>query len=91
MVKHIVVWKLKDQANGNNRDENAESSLWKLELTSTRVSTHTYVNPLIAVFIGWLFANEQINTALLIATIIIIIALYLVLHDQYMDKKNEQR
>jgi drug/metabolite transporter (DMT)-like permease len=47
------------------------------------------VNPVIAVFLGWLIASEQITTALLVATAIIIISVYLVLYDQYQDKKEE--
>ena len=66
--------------------------VWLLGHTSvTRISTHTYVNPIIAVFLGWLFANEQITTELLVATVIIIISVYLVLSDQYRDRKNKLR
>jgi drug/metabolite transporter (DMT)-like permease len=55
--------------------------VWLLGHTSaTRISTHTFVNPVIAVFLGWLLANEHITIALLIATLIIIISVYLVLH-----------
>jgi drug/metabolite transporter (DMT)-like permease len=62
--------------------------IWLLGHTSaTRISTHTFVNPVIAVFLGWLIASEQITTALLVATAIIIISVYLVLYDQYQDKK----
>lgn len=64
--------------------------IWLLGHTSvTRISTHTYVNPVIAVFLGWLFANEQITTALLVTTGIIIISVYLVLNDQYRGIKNK--
>ncbi|HRI47960.1 MAG TPA: EamA family transporter [Ignavibacteriaceae bacterium] len=64
--------------------------VWLLGHTSvTRISTHTYVNPVIAVFLGWLFANEQISFELFVATVIIIISVYLVLSDQYRDKKNK--
>ena len=63
--------------------------IWLLGNTSaTRISTHTYVNPIIAVFLGWLIADEQITIALLMATAIIIMSVYLVLYDQYMDRKN---
>ena len=63
--------------------------IWLLGHTSaTRISTHTYVNPVIAVFLGWLLANEQITSAVLIATAIIIISVYLVLYDQYLNRKN---
>lgn len=54
--------------------------IWLLGHTSaTRVSTHTYVNPIIAVFLGWLFVNEEITINLIIATVIIIVSVYLVL------------
>jgi drug/metabolite transporter (DMT)-like permease len=62
--------------------------VWLLGHTSaTRISTHTFVNPVIAVLLGWLIANEQITASLLVATVFIIIAVYLVLYDQYQDKK----
>lgn len=61
--------------------------IWLLGHTSaTRVSTHTYVNPIIAVFLGWLIADEQITTALLIATVLIITSVFLVLYDQYKKR-----
>ncbi|MBK8946679.1 MAG: EamA family transporter [Ignavibacteriae bacterium] len=63
--------------------------VWLLGRTSvTRISTHTYVNPIIAVFLGWLFANEQITFELLVATVIIIISVYLVLSDHF-TKRND--
>jgi len=65
--------------------------IWLLGNTSaTRISTHTYVNPVIAIFLGWLIANEQITTALLVATAIIILAVYLILYDQHLEKKSKQ-
>ncbi|MBM3436773.1 MAG: hypothetical protein FJY07_11215 [Bacteroidetes bacterium] len=64
--------------------------VWLLGHTSvTRISTHTYVNPVIAVFLGWLIANERITAALLVTTAIIIISVYLVLYDQYRGRKNK--
>lgn len=64
------------------------SYTWLLAHTSaTRISTHNYINPIIAVFLGWLIANEQITTALLIASAIIIISVYLVLYDQNLSRK----
>lgn len=64
--------------------------VWLLGHTSvTRISTHTYVNPVIAVFLGWLIANEQITAALLAATAIIAVSVYLVLYDQFRTRKNK--
>jgi drug/metabolite transporter (DMT)-like permease len=64
--------------------------IWLLGNTSaTRISTHTYVNPVIAVFLGWLIADEQITAALLLASAIIFISVYLVLYDQYLGMQNQ--
>lgn len=36
------------------------------------VSTYAYVNPVVAVFLGWLFANEELNTRIGLAAAIIV-------------------
>ncbi|WP_429842662.1 EamA family transporter [Brevibacillus sp. FIR094] len=43
--------------------KNAEPSL---------VSTYAYVNPIVAVFLGWLLADEQLTSQTLIAAVMII-------------------
>ncbi|MCI0416629.1 EamA family transporter, partial [bacterium] len=54
--------------------------VWLLGVTSaTRVATHTYVNPVIAVLLGWSLAGEQFNLMMLIASAIIVFSVYLVL------------
>jgi drug/metabolite transporter (DMT)-like permease len=64
--------------------------VWLLGQTSaTRISTHTYVNPVIAVFLGWIIGGEKLTYALLAATIVIVISVYLVLHDQYQLKNKK--
>ena len=35
-------------------------------------STYAYVNPIVAVFLGWLLANEELNARIAIASAIII-------------------
>jgi len=67
------------------------SYVWLLGNTSaTRVSTHTYVNPLIAVLLGWLIADEHLTVELLIATVFIIISVFLVLYDQTEELSDER-
>jgi drug/metabolite transporter (DMT)-like permease len=57
--------------------------VWLLGKTSaTRVATHTYVNPVIAVIIGWAVAQEPFHANTLIATAIITVSVYLVLKDR---------
>lgn len=54
--------------------------VWLLGVTSaTRVATHTYVNPVIAVLLGWSLAGEQFTLMMLIASAIIVFSVYLVL------------
>lgn len=53
---------------------------WLLSVTSaTRISTHTFVNPIVAVLVGWAFAGEALTWEMLVATALIVIAVYLVL------------
>lgn len=46
---------------------------WLLrETTPARLSTYSYVNPVVAVFLGWLFAHEPVGLATLIPTGVIV-------------------
>ena len=45
---------------------------------ATLVATYNYVNPLVAISLGVLFAGEQFNFQLLIAAILIILAVFLI-------------
>ena len=52
---------------------------WLLEHYSpTLVATHTYINPIVAVLLGWLFAGEAITLNLLLAAGLVIVAVILV-------------
>jgi drug/metabolite transporter (DMT)-like permease len=42
------------------------------------VSTYAYVNPVVAVFLGWMFAGEALNARIGIATAIIVGAVILI-------------
>lgn len=65
--------------------------LWLLGHTSaTRISTHTYVNPVIAVFLGWLIGGESLTTELFIATLFIVISVFLVLNDHRKTRFDEK-
>jgi drug/metabolite transporter (DMT)-like permease len=55
--------------------------LWLLEhFSPTLVATHTYVNPIVAVLLGWLFAGEKITLNLGISAAMVIAAVILVNH-----------
>src|SRR4051794_8425670 len=55
------------------------SYIWLLSvLPASRVGTYAYVNPVIAVFLGWLFLNETITVQQVIALLIILTGVILV-------------
>ena len=52
---------------------------WLLQHCSpTLVATHTFVNPLVAVLVGWLWASEAISVRIVIATAVILAAIVLI-------------
>lgn len=53
--------------------------VWLLKVsTPARVSTYAYVNPVVAVFLGWAFANEPITRRTILAALAIIIAVVII-------------
>jgi drug/metabolite transporter (DMT)-like permease len=62
---------------------------WLLQqISATVVATHTFVNPVVAVFVGWLLAAEPISMRLLTATALILVAIFLI---QRGDRHNEMQ
>jgi drug/metabolite transporter (DMT)-like permease len=56
------------------------SYFWLLRNTTmTRASTYAFVNPVVAVFLGWALAGETITPRTLLATAIIVVAVMLVI------------
>jgi drug/metabolite transporter (DMT)-like permease len=52
---------------------------WLLDHVSpTLVSTHTYVNPVIAVLVGWLWAGELVNSRIVRAGALTLVAVFLI-------------
>ena len=52
---------------------------WLLDHCSpTLVATHTYVNPIIAVVLGWMLADETFNRRVLLAGVITLLAVFLI-------------
>jgi drug/metabolite transporter (DMT)-like permease len=55
------------------------SYIWLLRVTSAaRVSTYAFVNPVIAMFLGWAIAEEPLTSQTLLAAGIIVIAVFLI-------------
>jgi drug/metabolite transporter (DMT)-like permease len=57
--------------------------VWLLKVTTpARVSTYAFVNPVVAVFLGWVFAGEELSLRVLTAAAVIIIAVMLITLNQ---------
>ena len=53
---------------------------WLLRITTpSKVSTAGYVNPVVAVFLGWAIAGEQLNGRTLVASMVIVAAVILII------------
>lgn len=56
--------------------------LWLMRVEPpNRVATHTFVNPIIAIFLGWLLGGESIHMGMLIGTPLIIFSVILMVWD----------
>jgi drug/metabolite transporter (DMT)-like permease len=56
------------------------SYVWLLRVAPTSlVSTYAYVNPVIAVFLGWAFLNEALKARTLVAAGIIVVGVALII------------
>ena len=57
--------------------------IWLLRVTvPSRVSTYAYVNPVVAVLLGWAFAGEAVTGRMVGATVLIVAAVALVITQQ---------
>jgi drug/metabolite transporter (DMT)-like permease len=64
--------------------------IWLLGASSpARASTYAYVNPVVAVFLGWAIANEPISARTLLAAAIIIFAVVLITAGQHGQKAQD--
>ena len=53
--------------------------IWLLKNASpARVSTYAYVNPVLAVFLGWALAGEVLNSRIFVAAVVIVLAVILI-------------
>ena len=53
--------------------------VWLLSATSiAKAGTYAYVNPIVAVFLGWAILDEQVTTRMLFAALIILLGVGLV-------------
>ena len=48
------------------------------EVSTEKVSTSAYVNPVIAMFLGWYVLDEQISTQSLVAAFVLLMGVYFI-------------
>jgi drug/metabolite transporter (DMT)-like permease len=61
--------------------------VWLLKVsTPARVSTYAFVNPVVAVFLGWAFAGEELSPRVLVAAAVIVLAVVLITFNQAMAR-----
>lgn len=60
------------------------SYIWLLKVsTPSRVSTYAFVNPLIALMLGWIFAGEPMNARIVVASVLTAVAVALIVGGKY--------
>jgi drug/metabolite transporter (DMT)-like permease len=65
--------------------------IWLLKhVPSPKVATYAYVNPIVAVFLGWLILREQVDPYILFGSAVIVIAVALVTTAQVRSRPAEQ-
>jgi len=66
--------------------------IWLLQVRpATQVSTHSYVNPVIAVLLGTLFAAEQISALQVGGLVVILLSVLLINLDKYRSAVKERK
>jgi drug/metabolite transporter (DMT)-like permease len=51
--------------------------IWLLgTVDASKVATYSYVNPIIAVFLGWLIRSEPVTATMVVAMVIIVVAVF---------------
>jgi len=64
---------------------------WLLShISATVVSTHTYVNPIIAVLLGWALAGEPLNLRVVLATVVILGSIVLIRRGTHVIEVEEE-
>jgi drug/metabolite transporter (DMT)-like permease len=63
--------------------------IWLLEhVPTSKVSTYAYVNPVVAVFLGWLILHERVDRFILAGSAIVVLSVILVTSAKVREKKS---
>jgi drug/metabolite transporter (DMT)-like permease len=62
--------------------------IWLLEhVPTSKVSTYAYVNPVVAVFLGWLILHERVDRFIVMGSVIVVLAVILVTSAKVKEKQ----
>ena len=62
--------------------------IWLLEhVPTSKVSTYAYVNPLVAVFLGWLILHERVNKFIVAGSAVVVLSVILVTSAKVRNKE----
>jgi len=65
--------------------------IWLLEhVPTSKVSTYAYVNPVVAVFLGWLILHERVDRFILMGSVIVVLSVILVTSAKVKESVREE-
>jgi drug/metabolite transporter (DMT)-like permease len=65
--------------------------IWLLEhVPTSKVSTYAYVNPVVAVFLGWLVLHERVDRFIVMGSVIVVLSVILVTSAKVKEKQSPQ-
>jgi drug/metabolite transporter (DMT)-like permease len=65
--------------------------IWLLEhVPTSKVSTYAYVNPVVAVFLGWLVLHERVDRFIVMGSVIVVVSVILVTSAKVKEKTVEE-
>jgi len=65
--------------------------IWLLEhVPTSKVSTYAYVNPVVAVFLGWLILHERVDRFIVMGSVIVVLSVILVTSAKVKEKSLAQ-
>jgi drug/metabolite transporter (DMT)-like permease len=65
--------------------------IWLLEhVPTSKVSTYAYVNPVVAVFLGWLILHERVDRFIVMGSVIVVLSVILVTSAKVKEKQSPQ-
>jgi drug/metabolite transporter (DMT)-like permease len=61
--------------------------IWLLEhVPTSKVSTYAYVNPVVAVFLGWLILHERVDRFIVMGSVVVVLSVILVTSAKVKEK-----